>query len=47
MNSYTKSIIIEDVKDFIAIRTGKILYIKIIWHNGQSIERCLAIKNAN
>ena len=39
--------IIDDVKDFVAIRSGKILYIKVTWNNGQSIERCLAIENAN
>jgi len=37
----------KEVKDFVAIKTGKILYIKIVWHNGQSIERSLAVKNAN
>lgn len=46
-NNYYTNIIMKEVKDFKAIKTGKILYIKIIWHNGQSIERCLAIKNAN
>ena len=46
-NDYYTNIIMRDVKDFIAIKTGKIIYIKIVWHNGQSIERCLAIKNAN
>lgn len=46
-NDYYTNIIMKDIKNFIAIKTGKILYIKIIWHNGQSIERCLAIKNAN
>lgn len=45
-NSY-KSIIIDDVKDFVAIKSGKNLYIKMLWYNGQSIERCLAIENAN
>lgn len=42
-----RSIIIDDVKDFVAIKSGKILYIKVVWINGQSIERCLAIENAN
>ena len=45
-NSY-KSVIIDDVKDFVAVKSGKILYIKVSWYNGQSIERCLAVKNAN
>lgn len=45
-NSY-KSIIVDDVKDFVAIKSGKNLYIKILWYNDQSIERCLAIENAN
>ena len=45
-NSY-KSIIVDDVKDFVAIKSGKNLYIKMLWYNGQSIERCLAIENAN
>ncbi len=45
-NSY-KSVIIDDVKEFITKRTGKILYIKVLWHNGESIERCLVIENAN
>ncbi|MBZ9608402.1 type II secretion system GspH family protein [Clostridium estertheticum] len=39
--------IIDDVKEFVAIKSGKILYIKVVWYNGQSIERCLAIENAN
>ena len=46
-DSSTKSVIIDDVKDFVAIKSGKILYIKVIWYNGQSIERCLVIENAN
>lgn len=46
-NDYYTNIVMRDVKDFIAIKTGRIIYIKIVWHNGQSIERCLAIKNAN
>ena len=45
-NSY-KSLIIDDVKDFIAIKTGKILYIKVVWNNNQNIERCLSIENAS
>lgn len=46
-DSSPKSMIIDEVEDFVAIRTGKTLYIKIIWCNGQSIERCLSIENAN
>lgn len=46
-NDYYTNTIMKEVKDFVAIKSGKILYIKIVWHNGQSIERCLAIKNAN
>ena len=42
-----RNTIVDDVKDFVAVKSGKILYIKVIWHNGQSIERCLAIENAN
>ena len=42
-----KSIIIDDVKDFVAIRSGKILYIKLTWKNDNTIQRCLAIENAN
>ncbi|MBW9156294.1 hypothetical protein [Clostridium tagluense] len=42
-----KNVIIDDLKDFVARRTRKTLYIKVTWHNGQSIERCLAIENAN
>ncbi|MCB2291976.1 type II secretion system GspH family protein [Clostridium algoriphilum] len=43
----TKSVIIDDVKEFVAIKEGKIIYIKVAWYNGQSIERCLVIENAN
>jgi len=39
--------IIDNVKDFVAIKSGKTIYIKIIWKNGQCIERCIAIENAN
>jgi len=46
-NGTGNNVIIDDVKDFVAIKSGKILYIKVVWKNGQSIERCLAIKNAN
>ena len=46
-DSSPKNMIIDDVEDFVAIRSGKTLYIKIIWCNGQSIERCLSIENAN
>ncbi|HEY5589144.1 MAG TPA: hypothetical protein VIK86_09345 [Candidatus Paceibacterota bacterium] len=47
MNNSYKSVIIDDVKGFVATRTGRTLYIKVSWYNGQTIERCLAIKNAN
>jgi Tfp pilus assembly protein PilE len=46
-NSSPKSMIIDDVKDFVAIRFKKTLYIKITWCNDQKIERCLLIENAN
>ena len=46
-DSSYKNVIIDDVKDFVATRTGRTLYIKVSWVNGQSIERCLVIKNAN
>ncbi|MBU3189142.1 prepilin-type N-terminal cleavage/methylation domain-containing protein [Clostridium bowmanii] len=46
-DSSYKSLIIDDVKDFVAIKYGKTLYIKVSWYNGQIIERCLAIENAN
>jgi len=44
---YHPNTIMSEVKEFVAMKTGKILYIKIVWHNGQSIERFLAIENAN
>ena len=47
MDNSTKSVIIDDVKEFVALKSGRILYIKLSWYNGQSIERCLAIQNAN
>jgi len=47
VDSSPKSVIIDDVKEFEAIKTGKIICIKMIWYNGQSIERCLAVENAN
>ena len=47
VDSSNKSVIVDEVKEFVATRTGRTLYIKVIWCNGQSIERCLAIKNAN
>jgi len=47
VDSSSKSVIIDDVKGFEARRSGRTLYIKISWYNGQTIERCLAIKNAN
>ena len=46
-NKSPKSMIIDDVEEFVAIRSKKTLYIKIIWCNGQKIERCLLIENAN
>ena len=46
-DSSYKSVIIDDVKDFVARKSGKTLYIKVSWYNGQTIERCLAIENAN
>jgi len=46
-NTYTSNTIMSEVKEFVAMKTGKIIYIKIVWHNGQSIERFLAIENAN
>lgn len=42
-----KNLIIDDVKDFVATKSGKILYIKLILKSGQSIERGLVIENAN
>ena len=45
-NSY-KALIVDNVKDFVAIKSGKNIYIKIIWYNGQSVERCLVTENAN
>lgn len=46
-DSSYKSIILDHVKEFVAMKSEKVLYIKVLWHNGQSIERCLAIENAN
>jgi hypothetical protein len=46
-DSSYKSVIIDDVKEFVARESGKTLYIKVSWYNGQTIERCLAIENAN
>ena len=46
-DGFEPNTIMNDVKDFVAIKYRRILYIKIIWKNGQSIERCLAIENAN
>jgi len=46
-NSSYKSVIIDNVSNFVAMKNGKILYIKVTWYNGQTIERCLAIENAN
>jgi len=47
VDSSYKSLIIDDIKDFVATRTGKTLYIKVSWYSGKTMERCLAIKNAN
>lgn len=47
VDSSYKSIIIDDVKCFEATKLGRTLYIKVGWYNGQTIERCLAIENAN
>ncbi|MBZ9688020.1 hypothetical protein G9F72_016940 [Clostridium estertheticum] len=47
VDSSYKSVIIDDVKEFVAKRTGRTLYIKVGWYNGQTMERCLAIENAN
>lgn len=47
MDNANKSLIIDDVKDFVATKSGRILYIKVTWKSGQSIERCLVIQNAN
>lgn len=47
VDSSYKSVIVDGVKDFVAIKSGRTLYIKVSWYNGQIIERCLAIENAN
>ena len=47
VNSSYKSVIADDVSNFVATRNGRTLYIKLSWYNGQTIERCLAIENAN
>ena len=47
VDSSIKSVIIDDVNGFVARRSGKTLYIKVSWHNGQTIERCIAIVHAN
>lgn len=46
-DSPSKNLIIDDVKEFEVKKVARILYIKIVWYNGQVIERCLAIQNAN
>lgn len=46
-NNSSKGLIVDNVKSFVATKTGKNIYIKVIWYNGQSIERCLVIENAN
>jgi Tfp pilus assembly protein PilE len=46
-NRSPKGMIIDDVEEFVAIRSKKTLYIKITWCDGQKIERCLLIENAN
>lgn len=47
VNSSYKSVIADEVSNFEATKNGKILYIKVTWYNGQTIERCIAIENAN
>lgn len=42
-----KNVIIDDIKEFIAVRLNNTIYIKIVCNNGDSIERCLGIENAN
>jgi prepilin-type N-terminal cleavage/methylation domain-containing protein len=42
-----RNIIIDNIKDFIAVRHNNMIYIKIVWNNGDCIERCLGIENAN
>jgi len=42
-----KNTIVDGVKDFMAVKSGKNLYIKISLISGASIERCLTIENAN
>lgn len=42
-----KNVIVDDIKDFIAIRNKNMIYIKIVWNSGHSIERCIGIENAN
>ena len=47
VDSSSKNVIIDDVKEFVAKRAGKTIYIKIMWYSGQVVERCLVIQNAN
>jgi len=47
LDSSYKNLIIDDLKGFEATRKERTLYIKMSYNNGQSIERCLSIKNAN
>ena len=46
-DSSSKNLIVDDVKEFVAKKSGRILYIKVVWNTGQVIERCLVIQNAN
>ena len=46
-DSSNKNLIIDDVKEFVAKKFGRLLYIKVVWYSGQVIERCLVIQNAN
>lgn len=47
VDSSYKTLIIDGVKDFVATKSGRTLYIKVSTYNGQIIERCIAIENAN
>ncbi|MBX4265247.1 type II secretion system protein [Clostridium estertheticum] len=46
-DSSSKALIVDNVKEFVAVKSGKNIYIKIIWYNGQNVERCLVLENAN
>ena len=47
VDSSTKNLIMDDVREFVAKKSGRILRIKVVWNSGQVIERCLVIQNAN